>query len=217
MTCQNSVSIGQQVVRHSLGKPLKVVVKRNCVLIHCGSVDRATYAKKFHRVAHSTGGHAPIKVQELVDRWSAHRIIALVTVKLQDEAKQHVHSADRGVAPAQNADKCQQRRQDGGHQGGSPRGGNPPGSNKDQSGGSRGGAITEVLKEDLQKLNTSGGVLGFNHFVQQYPQGSGCYACYRKFQNNHAQRKYSSHNQRACEVCQLFVKAKRQTSKGRLP
>ena len=74
-----------------------------------------------------------------------------------------------------------------------------------------------MLKEDSQKLNTSGGVLEFDHFVQQYSQGSGCYACYRKFKNNHARKKDSSHNQRTCEVCQSFVKAKQQTSKGRLP
>ena len=217
VTCHDPVSVGQQIVqqmvRHSLGKPLKMVAKRNCVLIHCGSVDQAAYAKKFHRVAHPTGGHAPIKVQQLVGRWSADRMIAWVTSKLQDEAKRGVHSADRGVAPAQNADKCQQRRQDGGNHGGNPRGGNPPGSSKDRSGGSGGAAINEVSKEDWQKRITSGGVLGFDHFVQQYPQGSGCYACYQKFEGNHARKKDWSHNHSTGEVCQSFVKANQQGTK----
>ena len=85
------MSIGQQIVQQlvgqSLGKHLKMVAKRNCVPIHCGPVDKAAYAQKFHRVAHSTGGQAPIKVQELVGRWSAHRVIAWVIAKLQDEGK----------------------------------------------------------------------------------------------------------------------------------
>ena len=99
------------MVRHSLGKPLKMVAKRNCILIYCGSVDRAPYAKKFHRVTHLTRGHAPFKVQQLVGTWSTDRMIACVTAKMQDEAGQGVHNADPGVALAQNADKCQQRRQ----------------------------------------------------------------------------------------------------------
>ena len=80
VTCQDSVSVGQQMVqqmvRHSMGKPPKLVANRNCVLIHCGSVNQATYYKKFHRMAHPVGGHAPLKVQQLVGRWSAHRMIA---------------------------------------------------------------------------------------------------------------------------------------------
>ena len=72
VTCHDAVSIGQQIVqpmsRHSLGKPLKMMANPNCVLIHCGGLDQAAYAKEFHRVAHAVAGHAPIKVQQLVGR-----------------------------------------------------------------------------------------------------------------------------------------------------
>ena len=37
-----------------------------------------------------------------------------------------------------------------------------------------------MSKEDWQKRIASGGVLEFDHFVQQYPQGSGCPVCCRK-------------------------------------
>ena len=53
-------------------------------------------------------------------------MIAWITAKLQDDAKQGVHSAYRGVAHAQNANKCKQGRQDAGHDGGHPRGGEIP-------------------------------------------------------------------------------------------
>ena len=87
VTCHDLVSVGQQIVqqmvRHLLGKPLKMVAKRISVFIHCSSLDQAAYAKKIHRVAHPTGGNAPIKVQQLVSRWSADWLIASVTGKLQ--------------------------------------------------------------------------------------------------------------------------------------
>ena len=109
VTCHNYVRVGQQIVqqmvRYSLGNPLKLVAKTN-FLIHRGSVDQAAYDRKFHRMAHPVGRHAPIKVQQLVGRWSADRMLAWVTSKLQDEAKQGVHSADCGVVSASNADKC---------------------------------------------------------------------------------------------------------------
>ena len=92
------------------------------------------------------------------------------------------------------------------------RGDNPP--RKDNSNTA---SVNEVSKEDWQKRITSGGVLGLDHFVQQYPQESGCYACYKKFEGNHARKKEWCHNHRTCEVCQSFVKAKQQTSKGILP
>ena len=50
------MSIGKQILqqmgRHCLGKHLKMAAKQNCVLIHFVSVNQATYARKFHRVAH---------------------------------------------------------------------------------------------------------------------------------------------------------------------
>ena len=45
-------------------------------------------------------------------------------------------------------------------------------------------------------------------FVQQYPQGSGCYACYRKADGDPNRKREWSHDHRTCEVCQSFVKAK---------
>ena len=48
VTCHDPVRNGQQIVqqmvRHSLGKRLEMIAKRNCVLVHCGSVDQAAYA-----------------------------------------------------------------------------------------------------------------------------------------------------------------------------
>ena len=103
VTCHDPVTIGQQIVQqivqHSLGKPLEMMAKRSCFLLHCGSVNQASYAERFHHMAHRTGGHAPIKVQQLVGRWSADRMISWVTTKSQDEDIQDVHSADRGVPP----------------------------------------------------------------------------------------------------------------------
>ena len=73
-----------------------------------------------------------------------------------------------------------------------------------------------MSKEDWQKRINSGEVLGFDHLVQQYPAGSGCYACYRKSEGHRARQKDWSHDHRTCEVCQSLVKAKQQTSKRRL-
>ena len=104
VTCQDPVRIGQQIVRQmawpSLGRPLKMVAKRNCVRIHCGSVDQAAYARKVYCVAHLVGGHAPIRLQQVVHRWIADCMIAWVTSKLQNEVKQGVLTTNRGVAPA---------------------------------------------------------------------------------------------------------------------
>ena len=74
-----------------------------------------------------------------------------------------------------------------------------------------------MLKEDKQKRITSGGLLGFDHFVQQYPKASGCYECYGTFERKNARKKDWSHDHSTCDVCQSLVKAKQQTSKGKLP
>ena len=63
------------MVRRSLGYPLMMVAKRNCVHIQYGSLDQAAYAKRFDRMTHLKAGHAPIKVQQLVGRRSADRMI----------------------------------------------------------------------------------------------------------------------------------------------
>ena len=68
-------------------------------------------------------------------------MIAWVTAKLQDEAKQGVHSADLGVAPAAHAHKCQQRRTGGLDS--RPQGDNPLGRDHSNS-----AAVNEVSKED---------------------------------------------------------------------
>ena len=96
--------------RQSLRKPLKKAVKGNCVLIKCGSVDQVAYAKRFHGLAHARGA-CTHQGAAAGGRWSAARLIAYVTAKLQDVAKQSVHSADRGIAPSPHAVKWQQRRQ----------------------------------------------------------------------------------------------------------
>ena len=215
--CYDAVSIGQQIVQqtggHSLNEPLKMVAKRNGVLIHCSSVDQAAYTKIFHRLAYPVAGHAPIKVQKLMARWLADSLVASITAKLQEEAKQGVDSADRGVAPAQNDKRCQQQQHDVGNHGGNQPGGIPRSNSKDQSGRA---AVNEVSKQDCQKWIISGADLRFYHFLQQYPQRSGCYACYGRFEGNHAREKDCSHDHRIWKVCGLFVNAEQQTSKARL-
>ena len=158
-------------------------------------------------MAHPVGGYAPIKVEQLLGRWSA--VCMSVWVR-QDEAKEGVHSADRGVAPALHADRCQQRHQ--GRQHNRPRRDSARG--KDHSNAV---AINEVSKDDWQNWNTFGGVLGLDHFVQQYHQRSGYQACYRTFEGNVARMKYWCHDHRTCGVCQLFVQAKQQIFQGSLP
>ena len=50
MTCHDLVSIRQPIVQQvgwqSLGKPMKMVAKRNCLLIACRLADQAAYTKK---------------------------------------------------------------------------------------------------------------------------------------------------------------------------
>ena len=205
VTCHDAMNVGQpvvqQMIRHSVGKSLKLVAKRNRVLTHYGCIDQAANCKKFHRVANLVGGHAPVKVQQLVGRWFAN-MIAWVTRKLQDEAKQGLHGANRGAGPASHADKCHQRRP------GIPEN-CPGGNNLPRKEDPKTASVSEVSREDWQKRITSGGVLTFDQFGQQHHQGLGCCAWYRKFERNQAQKKEWCNNQSTCEVCQSFVKWKR--------